>query len=300
MKQIQSLGVVSFKRTKPVQSVLQTIHEWSLWNSVIVAYHPILESLVPKGGSVATTEEEFLEQSEALVSVGGDGTFLSVAHLCVSCPKPVVGINLGGRGFLTGIGPNDVSEQLGRLVSGDYRTIDRVFLKADLCRGGKVVRTFRALNDVFVNRADMPKLASISVYIGDEFVNDFQSDGLIVATPAGSTAYSLAAGGPIVDPSADTLLLTPICPHSLAERPLILPSDRVIRLVINPRNPVLLLSADGLDSCQLQSGDEVVIQYDRNHASLIQLSEGSFFQSLRSKLDWGTGPANRRRSEDDT
>ncbi|MBD3240557.1 MAG: NAD(+) kinase, partial [Chitinivibrionales bacterium] len=201
-------------------------------------------------------------------------------------------------GFLTGIGPENVEQQLSRLCQGDYRTIDRVFLKADLIRSGEIVRTLRALNDVFVNRADKPKLSSLTVWLDDELINDFLADGLIVASPAGSTAYSLAAGGPIVEPSSRTLLLTPICPHSLTERPLVVPDDRTIRIRVNPRNPLLLLSADGMDSQHLEPGDEIVIACDRTRASLIQLSESSFFQSLRSKLDWGTNTSRRRRDDD--
>ncbi len=300
MKPLHSFGVISFRQTSQVAEVLSTLHRWSRTEQVTVTFHPLLADIVPEGAVVAAGEEAFLDKSEVLISVGGDGTFLSVAHLCIANPKPVIGVNLGGLGFLTGIGPDDIEQQLCRLCHGDYRTIDRVFLKAELVRAGRTVHTFRALNDVFVNRADKPKLASLSVWLGDELINDFLADGLIVATPAGSTAYSLAAGGPIVEPSSRTLLLTPICPHSLTERPLVVPDDRTVRIRVSPRNPVLLLSADGMDTERLKPGDEVVIGCDRNRASLIQLSESSFFQSLRSKLGWGTNSSRRRRDQDDT
>jgi NAD+ kinase len=300
MKPITSLGVVSFKKNSAVRDVLASIARWSADRAVTVRYHPRLAGLLPAGVRAAASERVLLQRSQALVSIGGDGTFLSVAHLCASAPRPVVGVNLGGLGFLTGIGPQNVAQQLERLATGDYRTIRRPFLRAELRRGGRVIASFRALNDVFVNRYGKPKLASISVWFGDEFINDFQSDGIIVATPAGSTAYSLAAGGPIVEPSLATLLLTPICPHSLTERPLILPGDRRLRLVINGRNPHLLLSGDGIDSARLRPDDEIYVSYDRNHASLIQLSESSFFESLRSKLHWGTQHIGRRRTADDS
>lgn len=300
MKQIHSFGVVSFKTSTPVQECVRALHQWSLENETEVTFHPLLADILPEGAVAAQSEDELLDRTEALVSVGGDGTFLSAAHMCIADPRPIVGINLGGLGFLTGIGPDDITEQLCKLCHGEYQTISREFLKAELMRDGTCCQTLRALNDVFVNRMDMPKLASISVHIGDEFVNDFEADGIIIATPAGSTAYSLAAGGPIVMPDAKTLLLTPICPHSLNERPVVVPDTRAVRLTINERNPELLLSADGLNAVRLRPGDEVVVQYDRNHASLIQLSESSFFMSLRSKLDWGRGPANRRRRADDT
>jgi NAD+ kinase len=300
MKPITSLGIISFKRTSAVREVLLSIARWSADRDVTVRYHPVLAGLLPAGVRAAASERVLLQRSQAIVSIGGDGTFLSVAHLCASAPRPVVGVNLGGLGFLTGIGPQNVAHQLERLATGDYRTIHRPFLRAELRRGRRTIASFRALNDVFVNRYGKPKLASISVWFGAEFINDFQSDGIIVATPAGSTAYSLAAGGPIVEPSLSTLLLTPICPHSLTERPLILPGDRRLRLVINGRNPQLLLSADGIDSARLRPCDEVHVSYDCNHASLIQLSESSFFESLRSKLHWGTQHIGRRRTADDS
>jgi NAD+ kinase len=136
-------------------------------------------------------------------------------------------------------------------------------------------------------------LTSISAWYGDDFITDFFADGIIIATPNGSTAYSLSAGGPIVEPNVKAFLLTPICPHSLTERPIILPSDKSIRLLVNERNPDLLLSADGLESIRLQYGDQIVISYGGVRTNLIQLAETSYFDLLRRKLDWGRGYKQR-------
>jgi NAD+ kinase len=160
-----------------------------------------------------------------------------------------------------------------------------------------VQQTFHALNDIFINRYGMPKLASISAWFGEEYIADFKSDGVIVATPSGSTAYSMAAGGPIVEPSVQAFLLTPICPHSLTERPLILPADKKIRLKINQKNPELLLSADGLESVKLKNNDEISIAYHGANSNLIQCAEHSYFTSLRKKLYWGQEYINRRSLE---
>jgi NAD+ kinase len=146
---------------------------------------------------------------------------------------------------------------------------------------------FHALNDIFINRFDNPKLTSIAAWHGDHFITDFYSDGIIVATPSGSTAYSLSAGGPIVEPGVHAFLVTPICPHSLSERPLILSSDQPIRFVMRQKNAEVLLSADGLESMKLQSDDEVMITYGGDQTNLIQLSSRSYFDLLRIKLEWG-------------
>jgi len=299
VKPILTFGVVSFKRTSRVRHVLDTIGQWSRESRATVCYHPYVAELAPDSSCVAADEKDFLCRSEALLTVGGDGTFLAAAHMCAGDPRPVIGINLGGLGFLTAIGPDEVAADLEKLRRGDYRTINRPFLSADLIRGGAKVRSLRALNDIYFNRTGKPKLASLAVWFGDEFITEFRCDGLIVATPAGSTAYSLSAGGPIVEPSVRTFLLTPICPHSLTERPMILPDDRPIRIAIREPRVDVLLCADGFDTHDLQPGDEVVVSYDRSHASLSQLAKNSFFQSLRSKLGWGGSAAPRNAVDHD-
>lgn len=136
-------------------------------------------------------------------------------------------------------------------------------------------------------------MTAISAWYGNDFITDFFADGVIVATPNGSTAYSLSAGGPIIEPNVKAFLLTPICPHSLTERPIILPSDNVIKLVVSETNSECLLSADGLESIQLQYNDEVIIHYGGDQTNLIQLAERSYFSLLRKKLDWGKAYKNR-------
>jgi len=295
---IKTFGVVSFKTTAVIQHVLERIQHWADSAGATVYYHPFLAPISPKPAEKDT--DTFLDKSDALISVGGDGTFLSVAHMCRFSSKSIVGINLGGLGFLTGIHPESIEAELTKITNGDYQSINRIFLVAALLRNGKKEKTLYALNDIFINRVNKPKLASISAWYGNEFINDFQSDGLIISTPAGSTAYSLSAGGPIVMPDIKAVLVTPICPHSLAERPLVLPDTQPLRLVVNQRNPDLLISADGLESVQLQPDDEIIIEYDTQHACLIQVTESSFFESLHSKLGWGNTNMQRKRNRYDS
>jgi len=288
-KSINTFGIVSFKKTQAVADVMERIKTWASDNGADVIYHPILAGQLPLSEHVETSEAVFLDKCDAIVSVGGDGTFLSVARMSGFSEKPIAGVNLGGLGFLTDIGPEDMEEHLGKIRRGDYTMISRMVLETRVLRRGEEVHRFKALNDVYINRVNVPKLSSISAWCGDNFITDFFADGIIVATPSGSTAYSLSAGGPIVEPSVQAFLLNPICPHSLTERPLILPADVNIKLVVNDKNPDLLLTADGLESFNLHSGDEVIVSYSGVRKNLIQLAEKSYFSLLREKLGWGRG-----------
>lgn len=291
MRQISSFGIVAFSECPHLHEVVNRICAWSRSKKVPVILHPFFKTIVPSNlaAPVADDEKSLISSSDAVISVGGDGTFLSVAHLCRFTQKPVVGINLGGLGFLTDIGPENLETSLQKISEGRYSVISRMVLEACLKRTASILCTLNALNDIFINRINIPKLASISAWYGKDFIADFYADGIIVATPSGSTAYSLSCGGPIVDPGVNALLLTPICPHSLNERPLVLPADKPIRLRINEKNPDLLLSADGLESIRLQTGDEITVSYGGVSTNLIQLAEQSYFSLLRTKLSWGKG-----------
>ncbi len=289
MKKISSFGIIAFKESSQIKNVLLRIKSWSEQNSVPIFFHPFVSNQIGPDARVSPSECEFLQSSDAIVSVGGDGTFLSVAHMCRFTEKPIIGVNLGGLGFLTDISPDEIESTLEKIQSGQFSTISRMVLEAILYRENEQMCKFHALNDVFINRINTPKLTSISVWYGNDFITDFYADGIIVATPNGSTAYSLSAGGPIVEPNVKAFLLTPICPHSLTERPIILPSDKSIRLLVNEKNPDLLFSADGLESVRLQSGDQIVVNYGGVRTNLIQLTDVSYFEMLRRKLSWGKG-----------
>jgi len=294
MQPVTSFGIVSFKKTAAVADALRRVRLWADSRGADVHFHPILRDQLT-GARAEESEEAFLDKSDAIVSVGGDGTFLSVAHMSRFSEKPVVGVNLGGLGFLADISPDELETCLDKIRAGDYDTISRMVLDACVTRGGHDVRRFKALNDIYINRVNTPKLTSISAWCGEAFITDFFADGVIVATPNGSTAYSLSAGGPIVEPTVQAFLLTPICPHSLTERPLILPSDRRLRLVVNEKNPDLLLTADGLESFNLQSGDEITVSYGGVRKNLIQLAESTYFSLLRKKLGWSQGYKGKER-----
>jgi len=293
MKKINSFGIVAYKESVRVEEVLNRLIVWAEQKQAHLVFHPFLKNQLADTLQFADTDEQFVASCEALVSVGGDGTFLTVAHMCRFTEKPIIGVNLGGVGFLTDLSPDALEENMDRIMNGDYKIVSRSALETCLIRGEEKICTFHALNDVFVNRINKPKITSISAWYGDDYVTDFFADGIIVATPNGSTAYSLAAGGPIVEPGVKAFLLTPICPHSLTERPIILSSEKHIKLIVNERNPELLLSADGMQSISLQFGDVIMISYGSAKTNMIQLAERSYFDLLRQKLEWGRGYKQR-------
>jgi NAD+ kinase len=293
MQPISSFGVVAFSKYEHLDEVIGRLVSWSAGAKVPLILHPFFKGLVKESIRVADDEAELLAASEAMISVGGDGTFLAVAHLCRFTQKPVIGINLGGLGFLTDIARDNIEESLQKIHEGHYSILSRMVLEACIARENDRVCAYNALNDIFINRMNVPKLTSISAWYGNDFIADFQADGMIVATPSGSTAYSLSCGGPIVEPDVKALLLTPICPHSLNERPMVLPADKPIRLLINDKNPDLLFCADGLDSVRLQSGDEITVSYGGASTNLIQLAGQTYFSLLRNKLAWGKGSKRR-------
>jgi NAD+ kinase len=287
MKPIRAFGIIGFKRAPHMREVYLAIHQWAANRNVSVLYHPILRSRLPKTIPCAASVQDLIDKSEALISVGGDGTLLSVAHLSRSSGLPIIGINLGGLGFLTDIGPENLESGLDSIHKGKYALNKRMVLRAAVIRRAKEIKVFYALNDIFINRTSHPKLTCISAWYGDDFITNFQADGIIIATPTGSTAYSLAAGGPIVEPGLSAFLLCPICPHSLTERPLVLSCAHPLRLRILEKNAALMLSADSIESLTLKAGDEIRITNEDNGTKLIQLGETNYFELLRRKLSWG-------------
>ena len=287
MVPVTSFGIVAFKKSKSIEPILSRIQAWSITSNVPVYFHPVLKNRLPPDANLCESEQIFLRKSRALISVGGDGTFLSTIHMSRFSGKPVMGVNMGGLGFLTDVAADAVEDAMDKIAEGKYTKFKRMMLEARVMRNGRTIKTFHALNDIFLNRFNTPKLTSIAAWHGGNFITDFHCDGIIVATPSGSTAYSLAAGGPIVEPDLRAFLLTPICPQSLTERPLILPCDTYIRFAMRQKDPQILISADGLESMPLDSGDEVVIRYGGEQKNLIRLSSRSYFDLLRTKLEWG-------------
>lgn len=230
--------------------------------------------------------EELCLVSDFLVSLGGDGTLLSLVRRSYGFDKPVLGINAGNLGFLADIKIDEVEHFLDALFEGRYCINDRMMIEGYLRRGNGEIKEFYAFNDVVITRPTISKMARIDASIDGAWFNTYSGDGLIIATPTGSTAYSLAAGGPVLYPLTKAFLMTPICAHSLTQRPLVVPADFTIEL--HSPDAVVIAMIDGQDDYEMQIGDQLTIKGAKIGAKLIHRSEQNYFSVLREKLSWGS------------
>jgi NAD+ kinase len=222
---------------------------------------------------------------DLLLVFGGDGTMLHVAREIAGSATPMLGVNIGGLGFLTAVPSDEMTRALARVWRGEFKYESRVLIEVGgRCQGRRVHET--ALNDIVVSRGGISRLIKLDVSVDGEPVTRYHGDGLIISSPTGSTAYSLAAGGAIVLPTAEVFALTPICPHTLSNRPLILPLASTIRVKAISSPPATILSADGQFIAELGAGDEVTIRRSRGTVRLMHLADSSFLEALRRKLHW--------------
>jgi NAD+ kinase len=226
-------------------------------------------------------------RAELVIMLGGDGTLISVARHLGEREKPILAVNLGSLGFLTEITRDETFPTLERVLAGDYELSRRMKLDCIVLRAGIQVEHYSVLNDVVINKGALARIIDMEAMVNGHYLTTFKADGLIVATPTGSTAYNLAAGGPIIDPQVNSLVITPICPHTLTNRPLIVPGDAVIRLHVTFDDQMVHLTADGQVGMQLQLDDVVELQQSAVHTLLIKSPSKDYFEVLRAKLRWG-------------
>jgi len=225
-------------------------------------------------------------EANLIVVLGGDGTLLSVARH-TNGRVPILGVNMGELGFLTEVTEAEAMPMLARVLAGDYELDRRLTIGGGLERGGRVIRRFRALNDVVISNGALARIVAFRVSVDDLPFSDYRADGMIVATPTGSTGYSLSAGGPIVEPTVEVLLLSPISPHTLSNRPVVLRPNAVVRLEIAKGQQDAILTIDGQEGEPLRGGDAIVVRRDRNPVALVRSPDRTYYDVLRSKLGWG-------------
>ncbi len=222
------------------------------------------------------------------IVVGGDGTMLHVACELAAHGVPLIGINLGRLGFLTDIKAENMAEELGRILGGDYQIESRMLLTAEVMRQGRIAHRAVAFNDVIINKGDIARLIELETYIGGEFVYSTRCDGIIVSSPTGSTAYALSAGGPILYPTLAAITVVPICPHTLSNRPLVVSSDSSIEVVIaGVPNQMAHATFDGQSMFALEDHDRVNVRRADAPVRLVHPSSRSYYDVLREKLHWG-------------
>ena len=234
--------------------------------------------------------EKFWEGTDFVISIGGDGTFLETLHRMGGCPVPVAGVNIGHLGFLTACQDEQVEELAEVVTKKEHLEIERSMLRVRMSDDKGEAHEFVALNEVVLMRGETGRLVSIQAKVDGEMLNEFRADGLIVATPTGSTAYSLAAGGPLIGPRAKATVITPICPHTLSGRSLVIDDDSVIELSPSrDHSEPILLTVDGRDILRVAKGSKVVVDKAPCPLRIIRMPGHSFYETLRKKLSWSGG-----------
>jgi NAD+ kinase len=282
---IRAAGIVCKPIKEMVSSVVPPLIAWLRKRNIEVFVDRETQACVdPSWPCLA--REEMAARIDLLIVLGGDGTLLSAARALGGHKIPVLPVNLGGLGFLTSVTLDELYPLLEQVVAGKHRTSERMILDATILRNGTTAMRQCALNDAVINKAALARMLDFDVHVNGDHVGRYRADGLIVATPTGSTAYSLAAGGPIIDPELGAFVITPICPHMLTNRPLVIPNTARIELDFAEAEDPVYLTLDGQIGSQLQSKDRISIVQSSNKVLFIRPPKKTYFEVLRSKLRW--------------
>ncbi|MGH7830937.1 MAG: NAD(+)/NADH kinase [Candidatus Binatia bacterium] len=246
----------------------------------------LVEGVRGRGGAGSSTKEEMARKADLIVVLGGDGTLLSVAHL-VEPDVPILGVNLGGLGFITEVAADELESVLADTLAGHFSVERRMTLELRVSGKRGKQKRFRVLNDGVIAKGARARIIDLETYVGKEYLCTYRADGLIISTPTGSTAYSLAAGGPILYPSLGAIVLAPICPHTLTNRPIVVSNKSTIRVTLRSAGDTVILSPDGQQGVLLNNGDVVEVRDYGVPVSLVKAPSRGYFEVLRTKLKWG-------------
>jgi NAD+ kinase len=280
------VAIVCKPRKPELAELLPELIGWLRKNN----YEPLLdhEGACYTNAAPAVDRSDLPAHSPSLVVVlGGDGTLLSVARIFAATGTPILSVNLGSLGFLTEVRLADLYSTLEGWCENCHTLDQRAMLHAEVLRDGAVVKTYEALNEVVVSKGDIARMGEFAVELDGKSVATFRADGVIISTPTGSTAYTLAANGPILTPDVDALVVTPICPHLLTLRPIVVPGEACLSVRVEGIPTQCLLTVDGQTGYELRLNDEVRCQRSAYTVNLVRISESGFFEALRSKLSWG-------------
>lgn len=285
---IKTFGIMANPKRKQTADAIMRIRDW-LFSHNITCYLDENLSGIVKDGCNFLSRVDLVREADCIVTLGGDGTLLTTARVVGDSGVPILGINLGSLGFLTQQSEKALIESLERVLSGDFGIEKRMILSATADPPVDSNRVY-ALNDLVVDRGSLSRLIVIHLYADGDYVSSYRADGLIISTPTGSTAYNLAAGGPIVYPTMDAILISPICPHSLTLRPMVLSGGSMLNLEVDSPHGEASLTADGQTVYPLEKGHKIMIKAADFYVNLIRFSDSSFFDVLRRKLNMGRQP----------
>lgn len=288
---MKRIGIIAKQNKPEAVTISRQLIEWLKPKGVEVYLEEGLGKAVNLHETVSVKNtvkrEEIPAQVEMIIVLGGDGTLLSVARLVGTHQVPILGVNLGGLGFLTEITLDELYQVLERVLQGDFTADERVVLNTAVIRRGERLTEFMVLNDAVINKGALARIIDLETTINGEYLTTFKSDGLIISTPTGSTAYNLSAGGPIVYPSLHCIIITPICPHTLTNRPIMIPDDVVVRAILKSKQQEVVLTLDGQQGFVLEFEDVVEVRKAQGRILLIKSPYRHYFELLREKLKWG-------------
>lgn len=283
----KSIGILTKPKFPEVKATLQAVVNWLRDRKIDVILDNTSASLLNERGGVQKTQ--LAQKADVLLILGGDGTMLNAARLAGERGIPILGVNMGGLGFLTEVRLEHLYPSLERVFANEYVLDERLMLGTRIHRHGETVAQGVVLNDVVISKGTLARMIELRIAIQGQFVTNLRGDGLIVSTPTGSTAYSLSAGGPIINPAVRSLILAPICPHTLTHRPLIVPNDVEIEVSLTSKDEGAMATLDGQVGVAMTQGDTVVLKVSEHRTRLIRFPESSYYGVLREKLKWGDG-----------
>jgi NAD+ kinase len=281
---MRKIGIIAKRKSSEAVAALRELLLLLERKKVKVLIEEEIASIIKHKGY---SREDIRSKADLIVVFGGDGTLLSAARFVGERGIPILGINLGGLGFVTEIARDEIQEDIiDKIIAGKYRFEERIMLSADVYRKGKKINHYTALNDIVINKSALSRMVEIEIYINGQYATAFKADGLIISTPTGSTAHSLSAGGPILYPTLESFVMTPICPHSLTNRPIVLPDKFILEVNIKNGKDVYL-TLDGQEGFPLKVKDKVKIKKADFRTKFLIFHDKDYFQILRRKLKWG-------------
>lgn len=288
---VQSIGIISKPRKKELEPLLPTLLKWLRQRGIQVLLDEESASTLNSAQAILDVpvlrRSELPAKSDLILVMGGDGTLLAAARCAREYDVPMLAVNLGSLGFLTAVTVGELYDSLDMILNGQHQVEYRKMLQIQMMRSGSLTATYHALNDAVLNKGAISRMLDFEVYISGRLVTLLKADGVIISTPTGSTAYSLAAGGPIVYPSVEAFIVTPICPHTLTNRPLVVPDRLRIEIVVKTEAESVFLTVDGQVGLDLHNEDRIVCELSPSRIGLVRPPHKEFFEVLRSKLKWG-------------
>jgi NAD+ kinase len=285
MPDVKVVGVISKPGIPHASAILSELVAW--WKTRGVETRLDHESARYLKTNDGLPREQVPDGAQLVIVLGGDGTLLAAARALAGRAIPILPVNLGGLGFLTAITLDQLYSELECVLCGEQRVVSRRMLHGEVQRDGKTVASYEALNDIVIGKTQIARMIDLETYVDGQFVSTFKADGLIVATPTGSTAYSLSAGGPILFPAVAAICITPVCPHMLTNRPVLVPDTSVIEIICKAPRKEAYLTIDGQVGEPLIENDRVVCRSSDQQVHLIRPPKMFFFDVLREKLKWG-------------